>query len=104
MTTAGREDCATAGRASALCCKNLAITILTSERCYDEVCDRELEASSSSAPVPTVSLANRVEMPLLGLVALYFRSADVFMMQTLHVNERTPALKCRWSDGMWARR
>ncbi|KAK5971394.1 hypothetical protein GCK32_021274, partial [Trichostrongylus colubriformis] len=41
--------------------------LLTSERCHDEVCDYTTEASSSAAPVPTVTLVNGVEMPLLGL-------------------------------------
>lgn len=40
---------------------------MDSGQCCDEVGDFEPEATSSADPIPTVSLANGVEMPLLGL-------------------------------------
>ncbi|KAJ1372279.1 hypothetical protein KIN20_034388 [Parelaphostrongylus tenuis] len=41
--------------------------LLNGNRYSDEVCDYEPEATSSVAPIPTVTLANGVEMPMLGL-------------------------------------
>ncbi|VDM63736.1 unnamed protein product [Angiostrongylus costaricensis] len=41
--------------------------IWNADRYYDEVCDYEPEATSSVTPIPTVTLANGVEMPMLGL-------------------------------------
>ncbi|EYC39835.1 hypothetical protein Y032_0639g994 [Ancylostoma ceylanicum] len=46
---------------------NCTEAILDSGQCCDEVNDCELEATSSAGPIPTVALANGVEMPLLGL-------------------------------------
>ncbi|RCN27663.1 hypothetical protein ANCCAN_26602 [Ancylostoma caninum] len=46
---------------------NCTEAVLDSGQCCDEVNGCESEATSSAGPIPTVELANGVEMPLLGL-------------------------------------
>ncbi|KHJ81581.1 hypothetical protein OESDEN_18732 [Oesophagostomum dentatum] len=46
---------------------NCTKALLDSEPCSEEVRDYEPEPTSSADPIPTVTLANGVEMPLLGL-------------------------------------
>ncbi|KJH50530.1 hypothetical protein DICVIV_03294 [Dictyocaulus viviparus] len=46
---------------------NFSNALWNAERYYDEVCDYEPEATSSVTSIPTVTLANGVVMPMLGL-------------------------------------
>ncbi|CAJ0607047.1 unnamed protein product [Cylicocyclus nassatus] len=46
---------------------NCSKVLLNSGHSYDDVNDYETEPTSSTSPIPTVSLANGVEMPFLGL-------------------------------------
>ncbi|RCN36741.1 hypothetical protein ANCCAN_17376 [Ancylostoma caninum] len=63
---------------------NCTEAVLDSGQCCDEVNGCESEATSSAGPIPTVALANGVEMPLLGLGmiahVLQFSNFPVFFL------------------------